>query len=141
MNKFNNDQKSKHIFKIGEGGFGGIFLLKCESEGKEVVIKIMDLIGLKFVFWHFHHHLRFRSLHRRIYLEYYFQRMVVSDYVVKAMSSFVDRNFLCIEMEYANGGSLIQLMQYCLIKKKLLDEKVVWDVFLHILIGLNGLIA
>jgi serine/threonine protein kinase len=43
-----------------------------------------------------------------------------------------------MEMEYANGGSLIQLMQYHLMKKRLLSVKDVWMIFLQILKGVDG---
>jgi serine/threonine protein kinase len=47
--------------------------------------------------------------------------------------SFLQNDFFCIEMEYANGGSLAQLMQYHLIKMEVLPYKELLLIFFLIL--------
>jgi serine/threonine protein kinase len=73
-------------------------------------------------------------------LEYFYQELVDSEYVVQVKRSFLDEQVLYVEMEYANGGSLSDLIRYQLIKKKLLRVEDVWILFLQVLKGIDGFI-
>lgn len=80
----------------------------------------------------------FRFAQAKKWLEYYYQELVESDHVIKLQRSFLDKDILYIEMEYANGGSLNDLVHYQLMKMKLLPVKDVWIIFCLLLKGING---
>jgi serine/threonine protein kinase len=73
--------------------------------------------------------------------EYYYQSLVNSDFVIRVKEPFLENDFFCIEMDYANGGSLSELIKYYYQKKDLLPYKDLWIIFVLILKGLNGLAA
>ena len=71
-------------------------------------------------------------------MEFYFQSLFKSAYVIEVENSFSENGMYFIEMEYANGGSLTNLMQFQSMKMELLSIHDVWVIFLQLLKGVNG---
>ena len=53
--------------------------------------------------------------------------------------SNVDKNVLLIEMEFANGGSLLNLVEHYLKIQKMIPFKDMWLIFIRLLKGIDCL--
>jgi serine/threonine protein kinase len=123
------EEHADSILVLGSGAYGSVFKV---YNGKEVVaVKIVDLS--KEVN-------KYQGVlaHAKKWLEYYYQELVDSEFVVKVKKSYLDDKYFCIEMEYCNGKRLTDLMHYQLLKKELLPCREVWKIFLLLLKGING---
>jgi serine/threonine protein kinase len=72
-------------------------------------------------------------------LEFDFQKQITSDNVVKVRKQYVDQKILLIEMECAEGGNLLDLLKWCLYKRKVLSFKSIWMIFIQLLKGIDGI--
>jgi serine/threonine protein kinase len=63
---------------------------------------------------------------------------IISENVVRVYKQCADQNLFFIEMEYVNGGTLLDLFKYCLKENKFLPLKDVWILFLELLKGIDG---
>ncbi|GHU23269.1 hypothetical protein FACS189472_16270 [Alphaproteobacteria bacterium] len=52
---------------------------------------------------------------------------------------FLEDDLFFIEMEYADGGTLLDLIEYQISEKKLLSTIQIWKIFLRLLLGMDGL--
>jgi serine/threonine protein kinase len=117
------------ILELGAGAFGNVFKV---FNGKEVVaVKIVDLA--KEI-----NQYRDMLAHAKKWLEYFYQELMDSEFVVKVKKSYLDEKYFCIEIEYCNGKRLTDLIHYQLLKKELLPCREVWKIFLLLLKGING---
>jgi serine/threonine protein kinase len=117
---------AESIRKLGRGSFGEVYKLKKGEE--EIAVKIVDLSKYDNVF----------DVAQK-WLEYSYQELIVSNFVIKVRESQLDKTVLYIEMEYARGGTLMDLIDFQKSKKKLLSLQDVWILFLFILEGINGI--
>ena len=64
---------------------------------------------------------------------------IKSNYVVKYYDSFIDNNNLYIVMEYCEGGDLFQYIEKNRKKKIKLKEKIIWQIFIQMILGLYSI--
>jgi serine/threonine protein kinase len=129
---------------LGKGSFGTAFrVIKDESGGKEIVVKVLDMRNTDMFFCCYFVCNLFcftgRLKRADIWMEYHFQSLIDSEYVVKQFHTHMQQNILYIEMEYANGGTLFDFVKYHLKLRKLISWKDIWIILIRLLKGINGL--
>ena len=115
----------KILKKIGEGSFGSIYLVKHIKTHGEYVLKKIDTSKMD------------NEDIEDSKMEFLIHKTIRSPYIVKYQTHFIDGNFLCILLEYMNGGDLGQLIE----KRdgKLLDENTIWNYFIQTCLGIQYL--
>eukprot|EP00930_Biecheleria_cincta_P033463 TRINITY_DN23196_c0_g1_i1.p1 TRINITY_DN23196_c0_g1~~TRINITY_DN23196_c0_g1_i1.p1 ORF type:complete len:778 (-),score=127.48 TRINITY_DN23196_c0_g1_i1:3-2336(-) len=83
---------------IGRGSFGAA-LLVCDAQGKECVIKAVDLSSLR------------PKLREDAHLEPEIMQRLKHPYIVRYRESFLEKGMLAIVMDYAGGGDLLQRVE------------------------------
>jgi serine/threonine protein kinase len=122
----------KYFFRsvLGKGAFGVTYRARHKDDGPEkpdFVLKILNLKEKKDV------------LQRAsIWMEYHFQKLVNSPNVAKVHQSHMEDNILFIEMEFANGGSLLNLIEHHLKIQKMMSFKDIWLIFIRLLKGIDS---
>jgi serine/threonine protein kinase len=121
--------------EVGRGEFGIVFKVKKNEIFALKVIKVekKDLFAFRQVV------LLICSISRaKIWLEFNTQQNICSENVVRVIKRFVDNDFLFIEMEYMDNGSLFDLIRCHLKKNQFLSFRNIWIVFLQLLKGIDG---
>ena len=113
--------------RLGIGSYGTVYKVCKKNTGKVYVIKQISLLGLT----------------EKEISEYKSEAKLLSsiksNYVVKYFDSFIDNHYLNILMEYCDGGDLYQYLEKNRKKKIKLKEKIIWQIFIQMLIGLNSI--
>ena len=113
--------------KIGSGAYGIVYRAMKQNDKSNYVIKSISLSGLNKV--------EVESVKQ----ESKVLAKINSTYVVKHFESFIEKNKLIIVMEYCEQGDLSKLIQRQRLKKKPFEEKLIWQYFLQICLGLKYL--
>ena len=113
--------------RLGIGAFGIVYKVLKKTNNNIYVIKQVPLFGLT------------PKQISEVKLEAKILSSVKSIYIVRYYDSFEDNNYLNIVMEYCDGGDLSQFIEKNKEKNKLLDEDIIWTIFLKITIGLATL--
>ena len=113
--------------RLGTGAFGIAYKVLQKSNNNIYVIKQIPLLGLTY------------QQKKEAKLEANILSSVKSDYIVRYYESFEEKNYLNIVMEYCNGGDLSQYINKNKQTKYLLEEDLIWNIFLKITIGLATL--
>ena len=113
--------------RLGLGAFGTVFKVLKKSNNKIYVIKKISYIGLT------PKQINNAKLESKILSSFQ------SPFIVKYHESFEENNSLYIVMEYCDGGDLNQFISKNKETGILLEEEIIWNIFLKILIGLAEL--
>ena len=113
--------------RLGTGAFGIVYKVLKQSNNYPYVIKQIPLFGLS------------QKQINDAKLEAKILSSVKSIYIVRYYDSFEENNYLNIVMEYCDGGDLSQFLEKNKETKKLLEENMIWNIFLKITIGLAAL--
>ena len=109
---------------LGKGAYGIVYKVQKKGTSDIYVIKQISLEGLT------------EKEKEEVKQEAFILSSIKSDFVVKYYDSFLDNDNINIVMEYCDGGDL---NEFILEKKNigtLLEEKLIWKLFLKITIGL-----
>ena len=109
---------------LGKGAYGIVYKVQKKGTSDTYVIKQISLEGLT------------EKEKEEVKQEAFILSSIKSDFVVKYYDSFLDNDNINIVMEYCDGGDL---NEFILEKKNngiLLEEKIIWKLFLKITIGL-----
>ena len=113
--------------RLGIGSYGTVYKVCKKNTNKIYVIKQVSLLGLG----------------EKEITEYKSEAKLLSsiksNYVVKYFDSFIDNHNLNILMEYCDGGDLYQYLEKNKKKKIKLKEKIIWQIFIQMIIGLNSI--
>ena len=113
--------------RLGIGSYGTVYKVCKKNTNKIYVIKQVSLLGLG----------------EKEIMEYKSEAKLLSsiksNYVVKYFYSFIDNHNLNILMEYCDGGDLYQYLEKNKKKKIKLKEKIIWQIFIQMIIGLNSI--
>ena len=113
--------------RLGVGAFGLIYKVQKKSNNKILVLKQIPLIDLT------------QKEIKNAKLESEILSSVNSPYIVKYYESFEENNYLNIVMEYCDGGDLSEFISKNKSNHILLNEDLIWNIFIKILIGLAEL--
>ena len=69
--------------------------------------------------------------------EFIIHKTLKCDFIVKYEGHFQDRNWICILLEFMDGGDLGQYLKK--LEGKLLEEKKIWDFFIQTWLGIQYL--
>ena len=115
------------LSKLGTGSYGVVYKVKKKNKNNIYVIKQIP----------------FENLTSKQIYEVKQEAKILSSinsiYVVKYYDSFEENNCLNIVMEYCDGGDLSLFLQKNKKTKLLLNEDLVWTLFLKITIGLAAI--
>ena len=109
---------------LGKGAYGIVYKVQKKGTSDIYVIKQISLEGLT------------EKEKEEVKQEAFILSSIKSDFVVKYYDSFLEDDNINIVMEYCDGGDL---SEFILEKKNigvLLEEKIIWKLFLKITIGL-----
>ena len=109
---------------LGKGAYGIVYKVQKKGTSDIYVIKQISLEGLT------------EKEKEEVKQEAFILSSIKSDFVVKYYDSFLDNDNINIVMEYCDGGDL---NDFILEKKNIgtfLEEKLIWNLFLKIAIGL-----
>lgn len=115
----------EEICKIGEGSFGSVFKVRHRKTKDIYVLKKISTVGMSF---------QDREDARK---EFMIHKTIKWDYIVKYEGHFQDKNFICILLEFMDGGDLGQYLKK--LDGKLLDEDKIWDFFIQTCLGIQYL--
>ena len=113
--------------RLGIGSYGTVYKVCKKYTSKFYVIKQISLLGLT------------EKQITENKSEAKLLSQIKSNYVVKYYDSFIDNNNLYIVMEYCEGGDLFQYIEKNRKKKIKLKEKIIWQIFIQMILGLYSI--
>ena len=113
--------------KLGTGSYGIVYKVTKKDTNDFYVIKQISLFGLT------------PEQINEVKLEAKILSKIESIYVVKYYDSFEEKNFLNIVMEYCDGGDLGKFLDEKKKTNELLNEDLIWTLFIKITIGLASI--
>jgi len=118
--------KYKPIKQIGKGSFGNALLVQpIDDPSKSLVMKIIDISKLD------------RKQKEEALNEVHVLKAMRHPYIVSYKESFVEKQCLCIVMNYADGGDLQSRIIKQRQKKQYFPEEQIVDWFLQICLALK----
>ena len=117
----------KIIKELGKGSYGTVYTVKSLINSNIYVMKKMEL-----------NHLNPRQ-QNECYREVSILKKVSHKNIIKYYSSFLEKNILCIIMEYAELGDLYSLIKHYKKHSKFFSELDLWKISSEILSGLDYL--
>ena len=113
--------------RLGIGSYGTVYKVSKKNTSKIYVLKQISLLGLT----------------EKQIEEYKSEAKLLSsrksNYVVKYYDSFIENHNLNIIMEYCDGGDLFQYIEKYRKKKIKLKEKIIWQIFIQMILGLYSI--
>ena len=117
----------EEICQIGEGSFGSVFKVRHRKTGDIYVLKKISTTGMSY------------EDRKDAKQEFLIHKTLKCEYIVKYESHFTDKGFICILLEYMDGGDVGQYLKN--LGGMLLDEIKVWDFFIQTCLGVQYLHA
>jgi NIMA (never in mitosis gene a)-related kinase len=123
----NNNQMNKIrnftiINELGKGAYATVYKVLSEDDGKVYVLKKINLKN-----------------HKTKIEEDNILKKIDHKHIIKYYDSFLEKDDLCIILEYAEGGDLYSLMKSYRRKKTFISEDKIWNYTYQILLGLDYL--
>ena len=112
---------------LGKGSYGIVYKVEKKNTNNIYVIKQISLHGLS------------NKEKDEVNQEAEILRKINSDFVVKYYTSFKEKDKINIVMEYCDGGDLNDFIKEKKEIGKLLEEDLVWEIFIKITIGLSDI--
>ena len=109
---------------LGKGSYGIVYKVQKKNTNEIYVIKQISLNGLS------------NKEINEVNQEANILKISNSDFVVKYYDSFKEKDKINIVMEYCDGGDLNDFLKEKQNIGKLLDEDLIWQIFIKITIGL-----
>lgn len=110
--------------KLGTGSYGVVYKVTKKTDRNIYVLKQISLFGLS------------NDQINEVENEAKILSQLNSDFVVRYYDSFEEKNFLNIVMEFCNGGDLGGFIEAQKKTGTLLNEEVIWKLFIKTCIGL-----
>ena len=110
--------------QLGQGSYGIVYKVKKKNTNDIYALKQMSYDGLS------------KDEINQIKKEAKILNLINSDFVVKIYDSFEEKNNMNIVMEYCDGGDLDDFIKEKKKKGNLLEENLIWKIFIKITIGL-----
>ena len=110
--------------QLGHGSFGVVYKVKKKNTNDIFALKQMSFEEVS------------ADEINKIKKEAKILNLINSDFVVKYYDSFEEKNSMNIVMEYCDGGDLDDFIKENKKKSSLLDENLIWKIFIKITIGL-----
>ncbi|CAD8161368.1 unnamed protein product [Paramecium pentaurelia] len=108
--------------KLGEGSFGQVYKVRRKADKQTYVMKQINISKMN-------DRMKNEALNEASILA-----KLDSSYIVKYYESFIDKQLLCIVMEFCEGGDLHKLLKMQMGRP--LPENQVWRFFIQITLGL-----
>ncbi|CAK80352.1 unnamed protein product (macronuclear) [Paramecium tetraurelia] len=108
--------------KLGEGSFGQVYKVRRKADKQTYVMKQINISKMNA-------RMKNEALNEASILA-----KLDSSYIVKYYESFIDKQLLCIVMEFCEGGDLHKLLKMQMGRP--LPENQVWRFFIQITLGL-----
>ena len=114
---------------LGSGSFASVYKVKRISDGKEYAMKKVKMAQLK------------QKEKENALNEVRILASINDTNIIAYKETFYDDNSqcLCIIMEYAGGGDLLNKINDCNKKNQTLSEDVIWRYFIQMIKGLRTL--
>ncbi|KAM3131361.1 hypothetical protein pb186bvf_016543 [Paramecium bursaria] len=112
------------ISQIGQGAYGGVFLVKRIATGDFYAMKIINCSNKPF-----------DRILRQLKSERNIFEILTGEYVVKAIYSFQHQSSLCFVQEYMHGGDFAKILN----QEQAFDEKITKHYIAEILLALEYL--
>ena len=113
-------EKYKEIEVLGRGAFGVVYLCQQKETNESYAIKRISVEG------------KTEEEIKKLKKEATILKAINSAYVVKCYDSFVEDLYLYIVLQYCSHGTLRDFLQK---QESLLEEKLIWRIFLEICLG------
>ena len=113
--------------RLGIGSYGTVYKVSKKNTSKIYVLKQISLLGLT------------EKQIEEYKSEAKLLSSIKSNYVVKYYDSFIENHNLNIIMEYCDGGDLFQYIEKYRKKKIKLKEKIIWQIFIQMILGLYSI--
>lgn len=88
-------------------------LIKNKETGEKFALKTMNLVKLS------------EKDKKMAESEVEFLRVITGPTIIKFFESFIENQQICIVMEFAEGGSLADLIRHHVVKKQKFDENII----------------
>ncbi|CAK80454.1 unnamed protein product (macronuclear) [Paramecium tetraurelia] len=112
---------------IGSGAYSSVYKVQRKSDGKVYALKKVKLMDIG------------DREKQNALNEVRFIASIHHENVVSYKECFIEDNNLCIIMEYAEGGDLLQKIQRQIKKQQMIPEQEIWQVAIQVLQGLRAL--
>jgi NIMA (never in mitosis gene a)-related kinase len=112
--------------RIGKGQFSVVYRARCKLDNRMVALKKIQLYEMTDV-----------KARNDCMKEIQLLQQLNHPNVVCYLSSFVERNELLIVLELAEAGDMAQMIQHCQHRQRLLNEKVIWRLFVQLCSALD----
>ncbi|CAD8168694.1 unnamed protein product [Paramecium pentaurelia] len=113
--------------KLGSGAYSSVYKVQRKSDGKVYALKKVKLMDIG------------DREKQNALNEVRFIASIHHDNVVSYKECFIEDNNLCIIMEYAEGGDLLQKIQRQVKKQQMIPEQEIWQLAIQVLQGLRAL--
>jgi NIMA (never in mitosis gene a)-related kinase len=110
--------------QLGQGSYGTVYKVKKKNTNDIYALKQMSYNDLS------------KDEINQIKKEAKILNLINSDFVIKIYDSFEEKNNMNIVMEYCDGGDLDDFIKEKKKKGNLLEENLIWKIFIKITIGL-----
>ena len=99
---FEGLKKFENVKELGKGASGSVSLVRSKEDGNMYAMKAINMKDLQFLS---------DKYRKNVEAEMVFMEFLKGPTLIKSYGHFVDHNTIYLVMEYAEGGSLYELIQ------------------------------